>query len=341
MNRFIKKASILIIVPILPFILLELFIYSQGGKTFEEIALEQSYLKDADNYKWIELLDNDSVNILAGSSSVRYGLSCKELNSLSINNSIYANLAMDARDPIQTYFILKNLKLGSIRKIYFGLDPWIYAKRYYKHRNNYLYLDFNILECLQYFKEHDKSIFKKRYKAFFKFVFNSFQTKHKKNLIIPDNYGSFALNKTAVNFDNLSDWFQLEKYGWSNLQFEYLKKIESLCKKNKIEFYLFIPPKRSDYTQYYKNSYAELHKAYKTKIAENGIESPIFSKFDILDNQGDSTLFAEAFHLNKKGQIKFSKIFHNLSLKQMGKYSIDYNWFEKHKARTHNNVYSK
>ena len=341
MNRFIKKLLILIIVPILPIILLELLISNQRQAIFEEIAFEKNYSQDAASYKWIEILDNDSINILAGSSSVRYGLSCKELNKLSTDNSIYVNIAMDARDPIQTYFILKNLKLGSIRNIYFGLDPWIYTKKYYKYRNRYLYLDFTILEFLQYFQEHDKSTFIERYKALFKYILNSSQKKHVENFITPEDFGSVALHRTAINFNNLSDSYQLEKYDWSNLQFEYLKKIESLCEVNKIKFCLFIPPKRSDYTQHFKNSYQEVLKEYNIKIAQNEIISPIFSKLDILDKQGDSTLFAEAFHLNEKGQIKFSKLFHELSIKQMEEYSIDYNWFEVDRAESNDNIYIK
>ena len=73
----------------------------------------------------------DSIKILSGSSSVKYGLSCTVLNGLAQEKYKYVNIAYDARDPIVTYFILKNIDLKNVSTIYFGLDPWIYTKRYY------------------------------------------------------------------------------------------------------------------------------------------------------------------------------------------------------------------
>ena len=325
MNRFIRKILILIIFPVLlPFILLEAYITVQSKSIFKETALEKNYLHDADRYKWIEKLNNDSINILAGSSSVRYGLSCRVLNSLSANNSIYVNIAMDARDPIQTYFILKNLDLDSINEIYFGLDPWIYTKRYYKHRNNYLYLDFTFFECMRYWEEHDRSLFTKRYKSLFNYMFNISPQKNVENTEIPDDYGSVSYHGININFNTIEDFFQLEKYGWSNLQFKYLRKIASLCEKKQIKHYLFVPPKRSDWSKVYKKKYTKTLEAYKKKLFDYDVENPIFGTFNILDNKGDSILFAEAYHLNEEGQIKFSKLFYELSIKQHEKNSTNY-----------------
>ncbi len=327
MKRFISKTIVTILVPTLPFLVMELLIEKQKEGFFEEKALEKRYAQDANDYAWIETLDNGPINILAGSSSVRYGLSCKELNNINPDNSSYVNLAMDARGPIQTYFILKNLGLDSVRTIYFGLDPWIYTKRYYRHRNQYLYLDFTTWECFLYSREHDKSAFVKRYKSFFRYLFLPQPAQKNRNITTPDDYGSSALQRTAKNFDDLSDWFQIEKYGWSGLQFEYLRKIEKLCEENKINFHLFIPPKRSDYCEYYLEKYKAIHEGYTSKIAQTGIDSSIFGRFDIFNDHVDSTLFAEAFHLNKKGQIEFSRLFYELSLKQSKRFTTDYLWF--------------
>lgn len=224
-----------------------------------------------------------------------------------------------------------------MKNIYFGLDPWIYTKRYYKHRIDYLYLDFTRAECLSYFAEHDKSVFLKRYKSFFSYLFKTSNHKVKKDSVIPEDFGSVALHRAAENFEHIDNWFQLEKYGWSDLQFNYLKKIEDLCDSLKINFSVFIPPKRSDYSVNYKNEFELTHKSYTQKLSQVGISSPIFGKYDILDNVGDSTLFTEVYHLNEKGQIKFSSIFYELSIKQNTKYSEDYSWFLDKKTQTENN----
>jgi hypothetical protein len=327
MKKFIVKISAVFLIPLIPLFLIEISIAPLTQRFFEEKALERSFKQDVNSYAWLEILDSKPLNILAGSSSVKYGLSCKELNKLNPDSVRYVNLAMDARDPIQTYFILKKISLNKVKNVYFGLDPWIYTKRYYKHRKNYLYLDFNIIECFSYFIEHDKMVFLKRYKSFFKYLFKFSGGNIKKESTIPKDFGSVALHRTAVNFNNLDDWFQLEKYGWSDLQFQYLKKIEELCNVNKVRLSLFIPPKRSDYSEFYLEECKLIHIDYVDKLVQFGISSPIFGKFNLYDNVDDYTLFAEAYHLNEKGQIKFSKSFYELSVKQNIKFSKDYSWF--------------
>ena len=156
---------------------LEIFIYQFKEELLLEPQLEHIYKQEARNYSWVNNINSDSLKILSGSSSVRYGLSCTILNGLSSNKYNYVNIAMDARDPIQTYFILKNLKLKNVSEIYFGLDPWIYTKRYYMYRNSYLYLDFNFTQILKFANEHDQSAFLKRYKSLIKYFLP-------KNLII-------------------------------------------------------------------------------------------------------------------------------------------------------------
>ena len=335
MKHFIKNTLMFFLVLPSPLLIVEFSIQALKENIFKESTLEKQYKLDANTYAWVDKFNNESLNIVAGSSSVKYGLSCTELNELNPDSSKYINIANDARGPIQTYFILKNIHLNNIQNIYFGLDPWIYTKRYYKHRNKYLYLDFTFFECLQYTKQHDNSAFRKRYYSLFNIILNLPLKKYSKNKNIPKDFGSAALHRKPVNFNNLNDSFQIDKYGWSNLQFEYLKKIESLCTENKIKLNLFIPPKRSDYTKHYKDNYKKTHKDYTYKIAENGIKSPFFGKFNILDTKGDSTLFAEAYHLNEKGQIKFSKLFYEFSLRRNEKYSPDYNWFTEDKTQTH------
>ena len=113
---------------------------------FSENKMENVYEGIGNDYKWIgNKLGPKS--LLLGSSTVRYGIGAKQLTELSNDGITYLNLAMDARDPIQTYFLLKEIDLTEIRAVYFGLDPWIYTKGYYKYRDPYLYLDISFINC--------------------------------------------------------------------------------------------------------------------------------------------------------------------------------------------------
>lgn len=330
MSRFIYKIALFSLFPLVTLLFIEVTIHLSKPKIFDEEHLEIKFGQEANDYAWIGLVENDSLNIIAGSSSAKYGLSCSELNRLNNQSMGYINLAMDARDPIQTYFLLKNLNLEKVRNVYFSLDPWIYSKRYYRLRDKYLYLDFSFTECFAYIKEHDRSAFLKRYSSFFAYIFNSAPPSVARNLTIPKDYGSVALRRTDVQFNDVGDWFQTETYGWSQLQFDYLAKMEELLDSRGVDLSLFIPPKRSDYSDYYMENLIATHKEFTGKLENRGVHSPIFGRFDLLEKKGDSTLFAEAYHLNAKGQIEFSKVFNKLSKKDHAPFTKDYPWFMYH-----------
>lgn len=336
MKKFGFRLLIFFGIPLLFFGLLEIVICQFKEELLSEQNLENIYKQDAENYAWVNNLNSDSLKILSGSSSVRYGLSCTILNDLSLNKYSYVNIAMDARDPIQTYFILKNLDLENVSTIYFGLDPWIYTKRYYKYRNKYLYLDFSFTQILKYSKEHDKSAFLKRYISLISSILpHNSNVSTNKNQKIPKDYGSIELNSRAINFNDLAySWFQINKYGWSELQFIYLKKIAELCNIKKIEFAVFIPPKRSDYSKDYKDNCSLIHNEFLNNLVDQNFNSKIFGKFNQLDRLGDFDNFKEAYHLNKNGQKKYSKLFYELAKNKKNTFSKDYSWFNKLESTT-------
>jgi hypothetical protein len=323
MKQFISRLSIFLVIPLILFGSIELAIYKLKKNIFSEKNLENIFYEDGNKYNWIEKIRSDSLNILSGSSSVRYGLSCNKLNNLSSNN--YVNTAMDAGDPIRTYFILKSLNLKNVSNVYFGLDPWVYSKRYYKHRDKFMYLDFSFLEILKFSQEHDKSAMLKRYKSFIGFITPyKFVNSESKKFSIPKDFGSVALEREASNFnDSPSDWFQIEKYGWSEIQFEYLQKISELCYSRNWNFSVFVPPKRLDYLKVYRKECKSIHKEYLEHIDNTGFNSPIFGKFSEID---DFNAFNDAVHLNKIGQEKYSEIFFNLTKQSNSPFTKEYDW---------------
>jgi hypothetical protein len=326
MRKFLAK----VLYYFLPFILLilsiELFISFNKKVFFKENQLEKIYHGSANDFAWINSVRGDSLVFLCGSSSVKYGLSCSILNELAGGKENFVNLAMNARSPLQTYFILKELDLSRAKAVYFGLDPWIYTKRYYKHQMIYLYADFSFTEALEYSKTQDKSCFIKRYSAWTK-LFSL--EKRNINNVIPNDYGSEALDKTALNFNERVDtWFQIDKYGWSDLQFEYLEKMAQLCSKRNVSFYVFIPPKRSDYSDVYKKECKNIHQDYIHQLEKVNFLSPIFGTFDQLDSLGDYQFFQDAYHLNKQGQEFYSNIFYELMQENKVLFDKNYKWFK-------------
>ena len=314
MKFFIYKVFVFLLVPLLTIGSLEIGIYFFHDCMFKENILDDVFCSESSQYSWINTIEADSIVMLAGSSSVRYGLSCGDLNSYSKNRLKFVNIAMDARDPIVTYFIVKKLDLKMVTAVYFGLDSWIYAKRYYLYRNTYMYLDFNFWDILFFSKEHDKSALIKRYKSLATFIFSNKQEQSNKiNLEIPVDYGSVSLDKQSVNFNNpVNNWFQTDKYDWSDLQFIYLRKLMDLCKSKNVKFGIFIPPKRSDYSYVYQNECKSIHHEFVSKLTHYKITAPVYGRFDQLDSIGDSIYFNEAFHLNKEGQKKYSELFYNM-----------------------------
>jgi len=327
MKKFLIILSVFVVIPLSIAIILEVPMFLLKSKMFNEIYLEKAYSNVGNEYKWIEKVKPNHKVIIAGSSSVRYGLSCSILNKLSNDSLSFVSLAMDARDPIETFFILKQINLNDVKTVYFGLDPWIYTKSYYQYRNSYLSLDLSFIPAMKYIAEN-KNI-TTRYKQFFKFLFPKQNNQNMHNQIIPIDFGSVKLEGSPLNFEKpVDEWFQIDKYGWSNLQFVYLSKIDSLCKSKNIEFVAFIPPKRSDYSIIYKSKCRIIHQEFVNKLIGVKFSAPIFGTFDQLNSVGDFDLFREAYHLNPYGQEVYSKIFYEMTLEKRVEFSSNYKWFK-------------
>lgn len=281
-------------------------------KLFTETRLEKIFESSRATYQWVNEVPHSNKVLLLGSSTVKYGLSCLVLNKLAEDSLAFINLAADARDPVETYFTLKNIDLTGVKAVYFGIDPWIYVRTYYKNRKSYFYLDMDVIAALRYRLEHDRQVFSKRYKNFI----NSFFTSSSRHAVlrqqVPADFGSGTIFIKPKNFDiAIHKKFQLERYGWSDLQFEYLQKIVTLCKSKNIPFTAFIPPKRSDYIADYKQHCAKINASFFVKLKAAGFNSPVIGSYHQLQTYGDS-LFADAYHLNDKGQQVYSVLFYNM-----------------------------
>lgn len=285
--------------------------------------LSTSYKGNVNSYAWVGKINNCKGFIL-GSSTLRYGLSSKELSN---NDSIWINFSMDARDPIEMYLLLE--KYYSILKpntILIGLDPWIYSKDYYQYRHKVMYLDLNKKELWNFLNNDYLSFFYKlKYlvnRKIFVPSFNLIQNLQNSS-VIPEDYGSAYINKTALNFKDLTkDRFMISKTGWSETQFYYLKKIRDFCKKYKIRSIFLIPPKRLDYINITKKKFKNENEEWWLKANKILSESEVLSNYFLFSKKNSDSLFADAFHLNKKGRSAFSEYVKiNLSNTKLFKHS--------------------
>ena len=146
--------------------IIEVLISINREDFFTEKSLSEIYDQEHKEYKWINKLPNDSIVLISGASTVKYGLSCTQLNELSKNKYAHINIGWNARDAVSTYYILKNLDLTKVKKVYFGLDDLPFGRRYYLVRNKCLYMDLNYVQTLKYQLFLDHSIHQKRTKSF-------------------------------------------------------------------------------------------------------------------------------------------------------------------------------
>jgi len=330
MKKFLLQFFCLSLIPLFLIVILEITIQCYHDEIFSEKRLERLFLNEMADYNWISSLKTDSIVVLSGSSTVKYSLSCSQLNQLSKDSVNYVNIAKDARDPIATYFILKNLDPKKISAVYFGMDPWIYAKQYYKHRNSYYYLDLNIFQTILFTFQHDKSAFLQRYKVLLSVLLDEKPIISSKKRAIPPDFGSVALTQIPKNFNQKPiETFQIKTYGWSDLQFTYLKKMIDYCQEQHIPFSMFIPPKRSDFTRSYRTECAEIHQDYLKHLQEKEIQGPILGTFDQLEKQGDAHCFVDGIHLIQQGQQRYTELFYRLINERKAVFSVEYQWFKK------------
>lgn len=263
--------------------------------------LVEAHNDQIQSYQWTAEVDSID-GIILGSSTLRYGLSSNLLKSKEYGQ--WVNFSMDARDPIVNFILLKEYCNKIKPKIILvGLDPWIYSKKYYQYRNNILLNDLNQMEKLNYLISVDHLLPIKLIKNYL----NRSATYKPQKIKIPSDFGSVKLNRTAVNFNEVNeDWFEINKFGWSNIQFDYLLNIKNLCDENGILLVFVVPPKRNDYIEISLSKFESENKIWWEKICTILPNENIVGTYDALSQQNQDSIFAEAYHLNDKGQVVFS-----------------------------------
>jgi hypothetical protein len=300
MKRFVR----LVLLYSSPFLagLLIVFLHST---TVNEQKLTGAYAGEISSYSWATQC-GPIEGLVLGSSSLRYGLSA---TGISDSSHKWLNFSYDARDPVVMYLLLKNYyPVLRPKQVIVGLDPWIYTKNYYPYRNKIMYLDLNG-EVLIRFLRKDVNAAIKKLQIFGRDVAGRYKARPQignKQLQIPSDYGSVKLDIKAVNFEADKDWFELERTGWSDVQFEYLKKLNVFCKTNGINVVYVFPPKRNDFIAAAREKFPKENSEWWARINAAITGAKVLGAYDVLSTENQQEIFAEAYHLNGVGQEKYS-----------------------------------
>jgi len=334
MKRFAKNITLFLLPFVVFMIVVEVLISRSRGELLSERNLERSFACIKEKYAWFDKIPGKNKVIIVGSSTLRYGICTDILNRLANDTEQFVNLALNAREPLETYFLLKNLDLKNVKAVYMGLDPWMYTKHYYMGRSysfivNSLYFDYSQAELFRCFVDHDKSIYQKQVIELFHYYFPPKPERCVANDSMPADIGCVKWDYGQLEMNGpVDDLYQIDMYGWSKLQFTYLMKIAALCKDRGIEFNAVIPPKRADYCAYYKAHSNEIHKGYIENLVAVHFNSPIYGSFDQLKDYKGPDLFEDHYHLNEKGQEVYSRAFWEMIHQPKVNFTADYKWLQ-------------
>jgi hypothetical protein len=288
----------------LPIVILSFSIFIKTAPSRPLISL--AYAPEVNGYGWVTKLQKVKGFIL-GSSTLQLGLSA---GALAQNDSIWINFSMQARDPVESFLLLEKyypMKRPNI--VLVGLDPWIYSKLYYKYRNNVMYLDLNGAKLVRFLRK-DPFVLVKRAEALLSPLPYPAKTDsgHLYNYTVPPDYGSRAIHQTPVNFNQVGDDFDIKDFGWSEIQFSYLEKIDSFCKQNKVKVIYLVPPKRRDFVLKSVSTLANEQKIWWRKICQILRGESIIGTYDEFRNYDQKQVFMDAYHLNAYGQKLYTQM---------------------------------
>ena len=318
MKLFLKKVFKFISIPLIIIVVCESCIVIFKNDIFSDKNFEKVFDKPIHLNKWVNGLPKKNTILIGGNSTVRFGFNPKLLNQLAQDTISFVNIGFDARDPIASYFILKNLDLSKVTQLYYGIDPINYTRAYFKNYLHYYYMDYNFLECVHYFGDHDNMVFFDRFTNLYDYFFSSDKSKLRNNTIIPSDLGAKISMEAPKEFNpTVSETFQISEYGWSDLEFKYLAKMVELCNSKKIEFYAVTMPRRSDFTKKYLNECKDIQKYMDIKLASIFPKKKMIGKINYLDSFGDEKFFINSDHLNAEGQLLFTRLFYNMIKKNL------------------------
>ncbi|MBI3555475.1 MAG: SGNH/GDSL hydrolase family protein [Deltaproteobacteria bacterium] len=273
------------------------------------------------NYSWTDRLEHSPKVLIMGSSAARYGVSPTVLaRKGGYLSGEVVNLAFDARNPVQTYYVWKSLSeqvKSSVRLVVYGFEPWTF------YQNYYAYDDFAITQWgpvqrldVLFNANFDSQTRKKVLRYSFlrsglgQSIRNSFGflQKNRQILATPPDFGAIELKARPRNFSGNARESFVDKalFPVSDFYFSYLKRLKDEVEARGIRFVLFTTPKASEWTKDYSSSCQDVERETLTKL--NGALGPVIliDAMGFMPEPEKMGYMADNAHLNDKGQKAFS-----------------------------------
>ncbi|MCF8295978.1 MAG: hypothetical protein K9J13_00415 [Saprospiraceae bacterium] len=271
------------------------------------------------DYVWLNKVPKLPKILLLGSSTANIGLSPNVMSAeLNLCGGEIINLSSSSKSPIQNYYTLQNIEPGlldSVEVIIYGIDKWIFSKKYYQH-NNKLLFDLNLFQLvyLTYFTDNQITFTEFIGIPFYGKLFFPGLSK-RSNAEIPPDYGA-KIGATNSNRDYflrpVADWFDRDIFQFSEIQFRYLSKIkEEYCNK-KVKMFLVSMPRRSDWRHEYQLHCEDIDIEFTELLKQHLKNTPMIDYSAIIPESLENELFYDSVHLNRWGKQYFSKILCNL-----------------------------
>ncbi|MBL4861442.1 MAG: hypothetical protein JKY09_00280 [Crocinitomicaceae bacterium] len=266
------------------------------------------------NYSWTKKLDNPPKVFLMGSSTMKFGLSPSIIaHELDYHSGEVINLAENARSPIQSFYLLNTLddeQFDSLDLVIYGIDKWIFSKAYYEHNKELLY-DLDVSQSTDLYFKAEKDIHFNELLGIstYKRIVGDYETRVDQ-LDVPIDFGAGVLEQKPKNFrDPVKHLFGGEMYSFSNIQFNYLKKIQDFFQEKGVKLVLLSTPRRSDWRLDYKNTCRGINSEFDQRLKKKMGSTLLLNHYEIIHDTLEHEYFNDGIHLNKLGQKYYSSWF--------------------------------
>lgn len=257
--------------------------------------------------------------VFLGSSMTRHSIIPEIIiNNLELNSGEVVNLGMNAATPYEMYLTYrKNIHSFNNAELFiYNLDPWIFSKRYYRHKK--------FEKILWSLNEWKKYSFDPDVKDFVSYKNNLLDesrksTKYRRPIFKDYGYAPLECNaefKLATKqevVDYFHDILDDGSLAISDFQISYLSRLKKQVESSGAQFLILLVPNHESYTENianYNNKYNQLLENKINLKLGNVKHIGTFCPGDF--NLIGTTDFYDRHHLCHEGAIKYSNFIGNV-----------------------------
>ncbi len=301
------------------FLLLLAVAISVQGLILLARGFEREYF-DAHGYAWLEKGGLRPRVVILGTSTVLFGLS----PNIIAENGGYkrgeiVNLASMGGTPMRSYNLWRSLSpstFDSTRIVLHSLEPWALSEVYYK-TDDYSMLQWSMWQRLYLLAERgdqftpearaDAPSGQSAVDVLTTLLLHRIQPDTARH--VPTDYGAVVLDRVPKNFQERTgnSWFSpIDVYPISDLNIERLRQLKTEVEKRGAEFILLLTPKRTSWTESYRNDCREIDSIVVARLNASLGPVKVIGSFTMLTPEQERMCLNDNVHLNRYGQEQFS-----------------------------------